>query len=603
MMQSMRNNMKVVIWLTAIAFLVGFGVLQLGGVLNPPKAGGPAGVIAKINGEAIRYEDFMRTYNNIVNQIRQTRELRQGEDSYIRQQAWQEMVQAKLLEQEVRRRGITATPEEIKSSIRFSPPQFVTQAPAFQTNGSFDYRKYVTELDNPNSAVPWAQLEEYVAQTLPQQKLQDVIVQSVKVSEADVRDRFLQSNEKLKVRYVYFPADSFAVDTSRIGGADIETYYKSHPEEFTGPAETKLQVALVARQPKDPDFAVVRERLQGIRDQIAAQPDSFMSFARAYSEILSAQSGGDAPDIEYLQIRPAFQAALKLVQPGQLSEIVREERSLHLFRIDKRWRDPVTQREKIHYHEIALRVEPGPETVAQVRKQVEEVLGETRREGLVKVATRRGLRTTETGYFAEGQSGNDIFQRFPEIETWAFSAKTGAVSRPVPTENGWYIYQILDRRAAGVRSLGQTRIFVREQLVRSLEIAKAKQTAEDAHAAIVGGMKDEDTAKKFHARSGTTSDVMRSGLFAPIGVEPKVVGALLAMPVGSWSAALEGTDGAFVCYVEEHTRPNEDEYRKQADQSRETLLNQLRQAHFSEWMQRLRKKAKIQDFRENYFEV
>src|SRR5437867_6967694 len=58
MMQSMRDNMKVIIWVTAIVFLVGFGILQLGGVLNPPSGSGPAGVIAKINGEPIRYEDF-----------------------------------------------------------------------------------------------------------------------------------------------------------------------------------------------------------------------------------------------------------------------------------------------------------------------------------------------------------------------------------------------------------------------------------------------------------------------------------------------------------------------------------------------------------------
>jgi len=74
MMQSMRDNMKVIIWVTAIVFLVGFGILQLGGVLNPPSAAGPAGVIAKINGEPVRYQEFMGTYQNIVNQVRQQRE-------------------------------------------------------------------------------------------------------------------------------------------------------------------------------------------------------------------------------------------------------------------------------------------------------------------------------------------------------------------------------------------------------------------------------------------------------------------------------------------------------------------------------------------------
>ncbi|TMQ62221.1 MAG: hypothetical protein E6K75_00170 [Candidatus Eisenbacteria bacterium] len=110
MMQSMRDNMKVIIWATAIVFLVGFGVLQLGGVLNPPSGrGGPAGVIARINGEPVRYEEFNGMYQNILNSVRQSREIKEGEDSYIREQAWSDMVTSKLVQQEVRRRGITVT--------------------------------------------------------------------------------------------------------------------------------------------------------------------------------------------------------------------------------------------------------------------------------------------------------------------------------------------------------------------------------------------------------------------------------------------------------------------------------------------------------------
>jgi len=142
MMQSMRDNMKVIIWATAIVFLVGFGVLQLGGVLNPPSGrGGPAGVIARINGEPVRYEEFNGMYQNILNSVRQSREIKEGEDSYIREQAWSDMVTSKLVQQEVRRRGITVTADEIKTMIRASPPEFVMQAPGFQTNGQFDYRK------------------------------------------------------------------------------------------------------------------------------------------------------------------------------------------------------------------------------------------------------------------------------------------------------------------------------------------------------------------------------------------------------------------------------------------------------------------------------
>ena len=606
MMQSMRNNMKVIIWATAIIFLVGFGILQLGGVLNPPSAGGPAGVIAKINGQPVRYEEFMQVYQNGVSQAvaqSPTHELQEGEDSYIREQTWEQIVQSHLVGQEVRRRGIHATPEEIKIAIRFAPPQFVTAAPGFQTKGQFDYRKYLAELDNPNSQVPWAQVEAYVAETLPAQKLQQEIASAAKVSEADVRERFLLINEKFKVRYVSFVADSFPVDTSRIGGADIETYYKSHPEEFTGPPEVKLQVSLVPRRPKDADFAVAREKMLGIREQIVAQPDSFAKYARTYSEGGSNIKGGDVGDIPYTQLRPTFQAGLKSLQPGQLSDAIREERSVHLLRLDKRWMDPKSNQMMVHYHEIASRVLPGADAIRDARKAVLALVSDARKQGLAKAALRAGFASQETQFFREGKSNNDVFKRFPEMETWAFQGKVGSVSHPVPTENGWYLYEILERQPMGLRPLTQARVFARERLVHSLQLARASDAATQARAALGSGSNDIEAARRFHGVTGIAMQVTKNGYLGSIGNEPKIAGGLFSTPTGTWSRPLTGDYGALVGFVLEHERPTEEDFKKQETEIRTAILNERRQTRFTEWLMGVRKKAKIEDFRENYFEA
>ncbi|HZI89029.1 MAG TPA: SurA N-terminal domain-containing protein [Candidatus Polarisedimenticolia bacterium] len=603
MMQQMRDNMKVIIWVTAIVFLVGFGVLQLGGVLNPPTSSGPKGVIAKVNGEPVRYDEFMGMYQNMVNQLRQQRELQEGEDSYIREQTWQEMVQSRLINQELKRRGIKVTPDEIKIAIRYMPPQFLMQAPGFQTNGQFDYRKYLAELDNPNSQVPWAQVESYVAEMLPQQKLQQEIASAAKVSEADVRERWLLINEKLKIRYVDFPADSFPVDTSKIGGADIETYYRSHPEEFTGPPEVKLRAAVVLRRPFDPDFALAREKMLGIREQIAAQPDSFAKYARTYSEAGSNLRGGDIADVAYMQLRPSFQAAVKYLQEGQLSDVIREERSVHLVRLDRRWTDPKTKQLMVHYHEIAFRVQPGAEAVRKARESVTQLSKEARKQGLEKAALRGGFPTTEAPFFREGKSNNDVLKRFPEVETWAFTAKPGSISAPIPTENGWYLFEIVERQPAGIRSLMTARVFVRERLIASLMLDRAFDAATQARAAMGAGMSDLEAAKRFHGVQGVAMDVTRNGYFGSLGNEPKMVGALFSTPQGVWSQPLKGSMSACVAFILERQRPAEADYAKIAPEIRNTLLNTRRQELFDTWMLNLRKKAKIEDYRETYFEA
>lgn len=604
MMQSMRDNMKLVIWITAIVFMVGFGILQLGGVFNPPQGRGPTGVIAEINGEPIRYDEFMRVYKGKVDELRRSRELQEGEDSYIREQTWQDILRNRLMAQEAKRNHITVTTEEIKAAIRYSPPSFITQAPAFQTNGQFDYKRYLSELDNPNSQVPWDQVESYVADMLPIQKLQNMVTSGAKVSEGDLRDQFLLAGERLDLKALKFDPDSFAVDTSKIGGADIETYYRTHPEEFTGPAEAQLAVALFRRLPNETDFAAARERMQGILDQVKALPDSFPHFARTFSEIGSASRGGEAmADAHLSDLRPKFQEAFKNLKPGDISDIVREERSLHIFKIEKRYPDPKTKTDLIHYREIAIIVNPGPDAIQAIRNQVDAFIKTAQKDGVTKSATRSGVPTTTSGWFAEGKSRNDVFERFPEIETWVFTAKVGSISRAIPHENGWFVYQIVDRHAAGRRPLPLVTEPVKKALIRSLRTERAKAAAEQARAAIAGGMPPEAAASKFGAKLVTVNGVTRSGFMTGVGHDPETAGRLMMLGQGQWSPVLSGDAGVLLAQVVNHVHPSEEDFKKQEPSLRESLLAGRRQALFAQWMTQIRKRAKVQDYRESFFEV
>jgi peptidyl-prolyl cis-trans isomerase D len=602
MMQSMRDNMKLVIWITAIIFLVGFGILQLGGVLNEPARQGPVGVVAEINGDKVRYQDFMAVYQDMVRQVQQERPLQEGEDSYIREQAWQQIVREHLIRQQVERHGIKITPDEIKTAIRFAPPSFVFQAPLFQTDGKFDYKKYLAELDNPNSQVPWEQVEAMVADQLPVQKLQNYIASTAKVSDGDVRDRFLLLNEGLDLNVLRFEPDSFAVDTSLVTKADVQAYYKAHPDQFSGPTKVQLAVALERRAPIEEDFAIVRERLQKILDDVRAEPDSFPGYARTYSEIQSAGRGGEAPgDARIQDLRPAFRDAFQKAQPGDITPILREERSLHIFKIEKRYMDPKVSAERFHYREIALRVNPGPEAIRRARAAVEAFLKDAHKAGVIKAATQHGVQTVTSAWFARGQSQNEVFQRFPEVETWCFQAKEGSISRPIPHENGWYIYQILHRRPAGLRPLEEVAGEVKAAAVRSLRTERAKEAAGRARAAILAGMSPEEAAKQFGGRFAHISRVTRNGVLSGIGRDAESVGSFLSIQEGAWSPVREGPSGVLLAQVVQHDRPTEEEFKAQEAKLRQSLIAERQRVILTEWYDSIRRRAKIEDYREEIF--
>jgi hypothetical protein len=299
-----------------------------------------------------------------------------------------------------------------------------------------------------------------------------------------------------------------------------------------------------------------------------------------------------------------FRNGIRATSEGQLTPILKEERSLHIFRVDRKYADPHTGREKVKYHEIAVRVRPGAEAVRVARQQIEDIVKEGKRSGLAAVATKRGLRTFESDYFAEGKSNNSLFEQFPEAETWLFKAREGSISRPLPSETGWYLYQVLDHREAGVRALKDVERETKVALMRSLRTAKAEEAARNTLAAIRGGATPEAAAARFGGFTGEAPSVTRNGILGALGRDPRAAGALMTVPVNEWSGCSAARTGRSSWRRSWPTRPRP---RKSSRPRRRafarTLLNERRQVAFFEWMQDVRRKAKIEDYREDYFEV
>ncbi|HEU5310760.1 MAG TPA: peptidylprolyl isomerase, partial [Candidatus Eisenbacteria bacterium] len=213
-------------------------------------------------------------------------------------------------------------------------------------------------------------------------------------------------------------------------------------------------------------------------------------------------------------------------------------------------------------------------------------------------------RTFESGYFAQGRSNNSLFEQFPEAETWLFQAKEGAISRPLPSEVGWYLYQVQDRREAGIRPLESVQREAKVALMRSLRVAKAEEMAGRALAAVRGGMTPEAAAAQFGGFAGEAPTVSRNGVMGQLQRDPRAAGILLTVPVGSWSPVLASESGpVFTALIVNHVVPTEAQYQEQAPSIRQNLMNERRQVAFVEWMQDVRRKAKIEDYREDYFEV
>ena len=108
-----------------------------------------ANIIASVNGDAITLEEYRSSYNTLLDQMRQRFGNSLNEDLLkmlqLDQQALNQLIEKRLLLQEVARLNFRVTDEEVVRSIQ--------SIPTFQTNGVFDSRLYTTIL-NYNRMTP-----------------------------------------------------------------------------------------------------------------------------------------------------------------------------------------------------------------------------------------------------------------------------------------------------------------------------------------------------------------------------------------------------------------------------------------------------------------
>ena len=113
-----------------------------------------------------------------------------------REQAWEQLVRERLMLEEIERLGLGVTDEEIVQIFRESPPPEILQAFVGE-DGRPDMQAYYAALGNPASGIDWRQVEQYVRQSVPRQKLAQILTAGVTVSEAAVRELYLGQNGRV----------------------------------------------------------------------------------------------------------------------------------------------------------------------------------------------------------------------------------------------------------------------------------------------------------------------------------------------------------------------------------------------------------------------
>src|SRR6185369_12142827 len=170
MMNQMRANMKWIMILTAVTF-VGLMVFGWGmDITGRSGSNATGGEIGRVNGEPVTYQEWTLAVRNLQEQQQRgaSGPLGAAMNKQIEQAAWDQLVMQKLVNQELKARGINVSSDEIREAAMYQPPQEFYDNPAFQTDGRFDLNNYHQIMSGPQvDDQLLRQLEAYYREIIP----------------------------------------------------------------------------------------------------------------------------------------------------------------------------------------------------------------------------------------------------------------------------------------------------------------------------------------------------------------------------------------------------------------------------------------------------
>jgi peptidyl-prolyl cis-trans isomerase D len=591
MMRQMREATKPIMILAALAF-GGLMVFQWGMDITG-RSGGGLGEIGSVNGDPVMYEAYMAAYRQIYEQVQAQQEEMIGtqQNTEIEDRAFDEIVTQILITQELERRGITVTNQEISEAAQFSPPDYLRPQFADET-GNFNLAAYQSFL----ATLPPEQLlilEAYYRDVIPRSKLLRQVGAGIWVSDAELWQQWKDQNQLAEIRYVPLnPATRHADSEFTIPAGDVRDYYRTHEEEFTVPGRATVRFTVVDKTPTAEDTAAARAEAAEIRRQISEGED-FSELARLESaDQATAPLGGDMGVFTRGRNIAPFDSAVFQGPTGLQPEPVRTSFGYHVIDVMERWGADSAQA-----RHILIPIERTDDSEIALLARADSLEDLTEEMPLEQAAAQMGL-TVQSA---------DITLDFPFIAgagqisegaDWAFEeAAPGDVSPVFETSAAFYSLELVSAEPEGVLPLEQATPAIESTLRFERKMERARAEAQQVVERARAGEALANVAAQMSLEVRTAGPFARDDFVPGIGRYNAVVGAAFGLPAGQVSDVVSTATNHYVLDVLQRTEPDSTAWREQLPQQRQQAEALIQQQRLQEWIEALRANARIVDRR------
>lgn len=214
-------------------------------------------VLGKVNGDAITREAYNDQLFVLQNQAKQ-----QGQpDTGLEEQAWQMMVQSKLIEQQFKKMGLQLTDDMFWSQLQFDP-MFAKNKENFDEKGNFKTQEIKGQIDdleksgNIEGLNNWKKVKKAIEYRMMARQLFANVSNGVTTSKKEVGQMLKMRDENAVIDFVKVDYNTYMQKNPiKVTTEDLAAYIKKHPILFKTDASRNLGLVYFPASPSAEDDA------------------------------------------------------------------------------------------------------------------------------------------------------------------------------------------------------------------------------------------------------------------------------------------------------------------------------------------------------------
>lgn len=474
--------------------------------------------------------------------------------------------------------------------------------------------------------------QEYLRNDLLTQKLDDLVADSVFMSDQEIQKKYVEENERYKamvavVSYAPFlskveqPTDAeiqarFDRDKAKltvpekrsidyvfitpavmrsqikIDDAQLKAYYQSHIDKFsTQPGQRRASHILI-KTPPDATPAQIeeaRKKAQEIYEKVKAGGD-FAALARQYSEDTSSKSGGDLGWFSrQAMVKPFADAVFDQCKAvGDVVGPVQSQFGWHIVKLTGIGGAPKPFEEvKEQVKQIMLFEDPGYKDKAQqLFQEAEKALQDAGDDAAVQATVKKfGLAVDTLKPFGKddpmGPLGHD-----PKVVEAVFKGEQGRWQPAQKLRDGVLRFKVTAIEPAHPATLADVKTQLAQEIRKEKALALAKAAAFQLAAASKDAAALEAAAKKDGYAVQQSGSLKATDAIPGAGKAPEFGKALLAAKADTVVGPMEVSMGWAVAYVTEHTHADLAKLAKEKDSFARNLRRQAARQIIDDYVDR-----------------